>query len=258
MQPLPFYPSLPLLIPHRPILRTQPLEKPADVLCYTVSPRGVGTHDVDEWLASWSPRVAMERSSRQARLRHYKDAQNADMKTARASRDRDRESGRNRLFPRSFLAQGAVGDEKGDLGGGVSSPSSSSPSSSLSGSALRAEIEKHETLGYIKSALVPPNGKYCTVLYCIELYCTVLHCAVVHYTALYCTVLHCAVVHCTVLYCTVLHCIVLHYTALYCTVLHCAVLYCTALYCTALHCAVLYCIALCCSALHCIVLYCTA
>ena len=109
-----------------------------------MSPRGVGTHDVDEWLASWSPRVEMERKSKQQRLTAEKEKQ--------------------RILAKSMDTK-IAGDTVRKWG--YSSPSllasinedDASVRTFSSGSALRAEIEKSETLGYLKAALVPSNGK---------------------------------------------------------------------------------------------------
>ena len=120
------------------------------MLCYTVSPRGVGTHDVDEWLASWSPRVEMERKSKQQRLQVDKEKQRILAKSIDTKK-----------FHRKNIA--------GDTGRkwGYSSPTllasineeDASVRTFSSGSALRAEIERSETLGYLKKALVPSNGQ---------------------------------------------------------------------------------------------------
>ena len=120
------------------------LDKPSDVLCYTVSPRGVGTHDVDEWLASWSPRVEMERKSKQQRLKVEKEKQRILAKSmdTKIAGDTVRKWG---YSSPSLLA--SINEEDASV------------RTFSSGSALRAEIEKSETLGYLKAALVPSNGK---------------------------------------------------------------------------------------------------
>lgn len=114
-----------------------------------MSPRGVGTHDVDEWLASWSPRVEMERKSKQQRLNAEEEKQ--------------------RILAKSMDNKKSSGEIAGDTvrKWGYSSPSllasinddDASVRTFSSGSALRAEIEKSETLGFLKAALVPSNGK---------------------------------------------------------------------------------------------------
>jgi hypothetical protein len=119
------------------------------VLCYTVSPRGVGTHDVDEWLASWSPRVEMERKSKQQRLQLEKDKQRLLAKNSgrKLAGDTVRKWGHTEHSSPSLLAS-------------VSNPGDDANVRTVnSGSALRAEIEKSETLGYLKAALVPSNGE---------------------------------------------------------------------------------------------------
>lgn len=125
------------------------LDKPSDVLCYTVSPRGVGTHDVDEWLASWSPRVEMERKSKQQRLLLEKEKQRLLAKSSgrETAGDTVRKWGYTKHSSPSLLAS-------------ISTPGDDVNVRTVnSGSALRAEIEKSETLGYLKAALVPSNGK---------------------------------------------------------------------------------------------------
>ena len=127
------------------------LDKPSDVICYTVSPRGVGTHDVDEWLASWSPRVDMEKKSKYNRLKNEKENE----KLGRAQNKKGYYRNENRFLPRSYLSKNVLPD-----GTQEEDSSSFQQSSAKSGSELRAEIKEKETLGYIKSALVPAKGEY--------------------------------------------------------------------------------------------------
>ena len=136
-------------------------DKPSDVLCYTVSPRGVGTHDVDEWLASWSPRVDMERKSRQQRLMRTAELNPVSSKQFGNSlwgKSRDRNSPHDGLKVQNDATLSASVVQSSPLS--LSSSPSPSPSVAVaSGSALRAEIERSEVLGYIKSALVPSSGE---------------------------------------------------------------------------------------------------
>lgn len=109
----------------------------------------MGTHDVDEWLASWSPRVEMERKSKQQRLQLEKEKQKLLAKSSgrEIAGDNVRKWGYTEHSSPSLLA---------------SIPNSGDDANVRtvnSGSALRAEIEKSETLGYLKAALVPSNGK---------------------------------------------------------------------------------------------------
>ena len=138
------------------------IDKPSDVICYTVSPRGVGTHDVDEWLASWSPRVEMEKKSKYHRLQKEKEIEKENKKLGLSVKKSEIGYYRNenRFIPRSYLAKNTPSVNK-------DGEDSFNVEQSLikSGSELRAEIKEKETLGFIKSALVPSRGEILNSLY---------------------------------------------------------------------------------------------
>ena len=111
---------------------------------------------MDEWLASWSPRVDMERKSKQQRLMRNTDLNPMSSKQFGSSlwgKSRDRNSPHDGLKAQNDATSSSTSSAS------VAAPSLSSVAS---GSALRAEIERSEVLGYIKSALVPSSGKNCT------------------------------------------------------------------------------------------------
>ena len=89
------------------------LDKPSDVICYTVSPRGVGTHDVDEWLASWSPRVDMEKKSKKNRLQ--KDLEK--LKNGEIVEKNGYYRNEHRFLPRSYLAKNILEEKEGNENG---------------------------------------------------------------------------------------------------------------------------------------------
>lgn len=110
----------------------------------------MGTHDVDEWLASWSPRVEMERKSKQQRLLVEKEKQRLLAKSSVSE-----------LAGDTAKKWGYTGHSSPSLLVSISTPGDDANARTVnSGSALRAEIEKSETLGYLKAALVPSNGEW--------------------------------------------------------------------------------------------------
>lgn len=111
---------------------------------------------MDEWLASWSPRVDMEKKSKKNRLQ--KDLEK--LKNGEIVEKNGYYRNEHRFLPRSYLAKNILEEKNVNENGEEDSVSDNSDkqSSVKSGSALRETIRLKETLGYIKSALVPSSG----------------------------------------------------------------------------------------------------
>ena len=117
---------------------------------------------MDEWLASWSPRVDMEKKSKKNRLQ--KDL--IKLKNGEIVEKNGYYRNEHRFLPRSYLAKNIL-EEKDVNENGEEDSVSDKQSSVKSGSALRETIRLKETLGYIKSALVPSSGTLISLVLCL-------------------------------------------------------------------------------------------
>lgn len=128
------------------------------LLTYLLLHRGVGTHDVDEWTASWSPRVEMERNSKLKRLKsmEYSILNNENVidtkleNTDNINNYNRHPVNKNTNYNINDINNNQYDDENIKF----------LQETAMSGAELREKIEKYETLDYIKSALVPKNSKF--------------------------------------------------------------------------------------------------